>query len=195
MKRVNNMENSKMVKNILAKIEANKEILATMPQNTQKNRERYISRIQELLDEYEKYRADIEDILIQRYKRNIGVRENKKIEVINERLKTIDELLILLCDQKNSYEKMELDKNIYKLSKYYRENLESVNNQIEKCIVSFEKVGICLSADEFNYSIYVKEYMEKFLNEYRNLGDINSKEMKAKFDDIYWKCPEIIMQI
>ena len=30
------MENSKMVKNILAKIEANKEILATMPQNTQK---------------------------------------------------------------------------------------------------------------------------------------------------------------
>lgn len=189
------MENSKMVKNILAKIEANKEILATMPQNTQKNRERYISRIQELLDEYEKYRADIEDILIQRYKRNIGVRENKKIEVINERLKTIDELLILLCDQKNSYEKMELDKNIYKLSKYYRENLESVNNQIEKCIVSFEKVGICLSADEFNYSIYVKEYMEKFLNEYRNLGDINSKEMKAKFDDIYWKCPEIIMQI
>ena len=108
------MENSKMVKNILAKIEANKEILATMPQNTQKNRERYISRIQELLDEYEKYRADIEDILIQRYKRNIGVRENKKIDVINERLKTIDELLILLCDQKNSYEKMELDKNIYK---------------------------------------------------------------------------------
>ena len=158
-----------------------------MPQNTQKNRERYISRIQELLDEYEKYRADIEDILIQRYKRNIGVRENKKIDVINERLKTIDELLVLLCDQKNSYEKMELDKNIYKLSKYYRENLESVNNQIEKCIVSFEKVGICLSADEFNYSIYVKEY--------RNLGDINSKEMKAKFDDIYWKCPEIIMQI
>lgn len=189
------MENSKMVKNILAKIEANKEILATMPQNTQKNRERYISRIQELLDEYEKYRADIEDILIQRYKRNIGVRENKKIDVINERLKTIDELLVLLCDQKNSYEKMELDKNIYKLSKYYRENLESVNNQIEKCIVSFEKVGICLSADEFNYSIYVKEYMRMFLNEYRNLGDINSKEMKAKFDDIYWKCPEIIMQI
>ena len=131
MKRVNNMENSKMVKNILAKIEANKEILATMPQNTQKNRERYISRIQELLDEYEKYRADIEDILIQRYKRNIGVRENKKIDVINERLKTIDELLVLLCDQKNSYEKMELDKNIYKLSKYYRENLESVNNQID----------------------------------------------------------------
>ena len=37
--------------------------------------------------------------------------------------------------------------------------------------------------------------MGKFLNEYRNLGDINSKEMKAKFDDIYWKCPEIIMQI
>lgn len=189
------MENSKIVKNILAKIEANKEILATMPQNTPKNRERYVSRIQELLDEYDKYRVDIEDILIQRYKRNVGVRENKKIEVINERLKTIEELLVLLCDQKNSYEKMELDKNIYKLSKYYRENLESVNNQIEKCIISFENVGICLSVKDFNYSIYVKEYMEKFLNEYKNLGNINSKEMKEKFDDIYWKCPEIIMQI
>lgn len=175
-------------------IEANKEILSTMPRNNEKNLQEYTKKIDQMYKEYDKYREEIYKILSSRYNNFINIEENKEVEDIKRRIQTIEDVLYLLSEEKNSYEKMELDKNIYKLSRYYKENLDNVNTQIQECIKDFSVIGINLQIEDFDYSIYVSEYMETFLKEYYE-GDINSTELKSKFEEIYWKCPDIIMHI
>jgi len=48
--------------------------------------------------------------------------------------------------------------------------------------------------EDFEYSIYVQEYMKVFFQEINENG-ANSEKLKKKFDEIYWKCPELLMHI
>lgn len=188
------MGNSKKIEEITIKIDANKEILQTMPQNNVKNKAKYQEKINELKEEYKKYEEEILEIFNKRYNKAINIEKNKEIEVLENRLNTIDTVFSLLDEEKTSYERMELDKNIYKLGKYYKENLENVNAQIAICIKKFSEVGIDLSVADFSYSTYVQEYMKIFFEELEQ-GNVNSDKLKAKFEEIYWKCPDIIMHI
>lgn len=185
---------SKRSKEILDKIEASKEILSTMPQNNIKNIKIYQSKITELKEEYEKYKKDVANKLQKRYQNAMNTEENKEIENLQKKLEAINWILEIIDTQKTSYEKMGLDKSIYTISRYYKDNLENINEQIKQCIDKFKKVGIKLSLDDFKYSIYAQEYMKVFFQEAKN-GDINSDKLKKKFEEIYWKCPEILIHI
>lgn len=188
------MPNSKKIKEIQEKIEVEKEILSTMPKNNEKNLKKYKEKLEELQKEYEKYKNEIVKILKEIYEKETSIEETSKIENLDSRLNTIMSKLYLFNEYKTSYEKMELDKIIYKIGKYYKENLENINNQIAECIKKFNGIGIKLELSDFDYSIYVKQYMEIFLEEMEK-DTLLSERVKAKFDDIYWKCPEIILHI
>ena len=179
---------------ILEKIAASKEILSTMPKNNPKNIEIFKDKLDELEKEYTTYQDEISNELKKRYEKAVKKTENKEIENLQTRIKTITYILELLNEEKTSYEKMELDRSIFTISRYYKENFESVNEQIQICIDKFSKVGIELSLEDFNYSIYVKDYMKTFFQELKK-GDIHSEKIKEKFEEIYWKCPEIMIHI
>lgn len=185
---------AKKIEEIMDKIEATKEVLSTMPKNNLKNINVYEKKIEELKEEYEEYKKDVSNRLQKRYKNMQKKQSDKEIENIEKRLKTIDYILQLLDEEKTSYEKMELDKTIYTISKYYKENLENINEQIKICLNKFSKVGILLTLDDFDYSIYVKNYMKIFFQEFEK-GNVNSDKMKQSFEEIYWKSPDIIVQI
>ena len=185
---------SKKIEEITDKIEANKEVLSTMPKNNIKNMDIYQKKLEELEEEFKKYQKDISNRLQRRYQNATKKALNKEIENLETRLKTISYILELLDEEKTSYEKMGLDRAIFTLSRYYKENLENINEQIELCINSFSKVGVQVSLDDFDYSIYVKNYMRTFFQELEK-GDINSYKSKEKFEEIYWKCPDIIVHI
>ncbi len=188
------MENSKKLDELISKIEADKEVLSVMPKNNKKNKELYKQEMENLKVEFQQYKNDVEKIIKQKYEKELKVQENKEIEVLDGRINSIEGTLDILDGVKTSYEKLELDKIIYRISKYYKENLENVNNQILSCINKFSKIGINLTVDDFNYSSFVTDYMKTFFEEL-NKDDINSKRIKEKFEKIYWKCPEIITHI
>ena len=188
------MGNSKKIEEMIARIETSKEVLSTMPKNNEKNKAKYKAKIEELQKEYEKYKEEILNLFTKRYEEATNIETNKEIENLETRLKTIDSTLYLLNEEMTSYEKLEIDKNIYKLSRYYKENLENVNNQILLCIKQFHQIGIDLTLQDFDYTIYVNDYMSTFFTEV-DKGNINSDKIKAKFEEIYWKCPDIIMHI
>ena len=98
----------------------------------------------------------------------------------------------ILDTAQTSYEKMGLDKRIYKLGKFYKENLESINEEILACINEFENVGIKLTEKDFDYSVYVNDYMKTFFEEKNN---ITSDTLKNKFESVYWQCPDLIIHI
>ena len=179
---------------ILKKIAASKEILSTMPKNNPKNIEIFKDKLDELEKEYTTYQDEVSNELKKRYEKAVKKTENKEIENLQTRIKTITYILELLNEEKTSYEKMELDRSIFTISRYYKENFESVNEQIQICIDKFSKVGIELSLEDFNYSIYVKDYMKTFFL-FLKKGDIHSEKIKEKFEEIYWKCPEIMIHI
>lgn len=179
---------------ILEKIAASKEILSTMPKNNPKNIEIFKDKLDELEKEYTIYQDEVSNELKKRCEKAVKKTENKEIENLQTRIKTITYILELLNEEKTSYEKMELDRSIFTISRYYKENFESVNEQIQICIDKFSKVGIELSLEDFNYSIYVKDYMKTFFQELKK-GDIHSEKIKEKFEEIYWKCPEIMIHI
>lgn len=185
---------SKKIEEIMDKIEASKEVLSTMPKNNLKNINIYQEKLEELEEEYKKYKKDISTRLQRRYQNATKKAPNKEIENIETRLKTISYILELLDEEKTSYEKMGLDRAIFTISRYYKENLENINEQIQSCIDKFSKVGIQVSLDDFDYSIYVKDYMKIFFQELEK-GNVNSERLKEKFEEIYWKCPDIIVHI
>ena len=174
-------------------IETEKEILSIMPKNNEKNKGLYIKKIEELKKQYIQYKNDIEKILKKSFEKKINIKSNKEIENLQLRLDTIEKALNILNDNQTSYEKMGLDKNIYNLEKYYKSDFNDVNKQIYMCIIKFESVGIYLKSEDFNYSIYANEYMKVFLKEKNKF--INSEKLKEKFDQVYWKCPEVIIHI
>lgn len=179
---------------ILEKMVVEKEVLSTMPKNNAKNVDKYLEKILQLKKEYEGYQEEITKIFNDRYNNATDIESTNDIENLEIRLNTIKNTLYLLSDEKTSYEKMELDKIIYKIGRYYKENLENINQQIEEAINKFDNVGIELELSDFNYSIYVEQYMKIFFEE-KAKGNINSSRLKQTFEEVYWKCPDIIIHI
>ena len=186
------MDKFQEMKKTVEKIEVEKEVLSTLPKNNEKDEKKYLEKIKELEKEYEKHKKDIRKYLEEQYNSYINIEEDGEIDLLKGRINTIEKVLYLLSDEKNSFEKMNLDRILYNLSRYYRNNLDDVNKEISECIKMFKEVEINLTEDDFNYSQYTKEYMKVFLEEkdYKT-----SEKLKNKFEEIYWKCPEIIVEI
>lgn len=182
------------INEIVEKIDSSKVILSTMPRNNIKNNRDYENKIDELLEEYKEYQKDIATKLKKKYQAETKLESNADEENLEQRIKSIKCILDILDEYKTSYEKMELDKSIFKISKYYKDNLENVNNEIKLCINKFADVGIFLSQNDFCYSKYASKYMKVFFQEIHK-ENINSVKLKATFEKLYWKCPELIKHI
>lgn len=189
------MGNTTDIKEIQEKLEIEKEMLGAMPKKNEKNIEKYLEKIEELKNEFTDIHEQIGNVLNERYIKGLDIPGTEEdIENIELQIDAIDKELHLLNNVKTSFEKMELDQIIYKIGKYYKDNLDNINDQIGYAIKKFEEVGMTLESTNFNYSSYAQQYMEVFFEE-RRTGDINTNKLKAKFEEIYWKCPDIIVHI
>ncbi len=180
--------------NILDKIKADKELLETMPVNNEKNTQKYNEKIQELEKEYAVLENQILNEIEKRFNSKIETKPNKEIQKLQNELENYENIIEIINNIKTPYEKSNLSKETYRLGKYYKENLENVNNQILICVNILRNLGIEISAQDFTISDYAKEYMEVFFSEMK-IGDIDSDNIKNKFEEIYWKCPDLITHI
>ena len=186
-------ENLSVKEKINSQIDVDKEILSVLPINNKKNLQSYKEKAEEIKQSYVTY---LDQILSEMKRRTIkikSVEQDKNIEKIEQQIKYMEKIE-LLSDNTTSFEKMGLDETLYILRRFYKNNLELVNDAIVKCLEKFRVVGINLDAKDFEYSIYTKEYMTTFLEEMKK-GDCNSTKVKDKFEQIYWKCPDIIIHI
>ena len=179
---------------ILEKIESDKEVLSTLPKNNDKNITLYIEKVDELRKYYSEKKELILTELNKRYKSFVDIKISPEIKQLQTQIEEIENMLEILDTTSTSYEKMGLDRKIYTLGRFYKENLENINEEILSCIEKFKEVGIELTPEDFDYSIYVSEYMQVFFQEAKK-KDVNSDTIKNKFEEIYWKCPDIIIHI
>lgn len=176
---------------LITEIDALKEVLSVMPRNNIKNLKEVEKKIESIAAEYSIMQQDAKKELDKRYNQINSVSTNIKLDEIKEILNYYEEKLPLLNKINSPYEKLGLDKLLYNLSKFYKENFDKVNEYIDLIIKKFTLVGVNLTKDDFYYSSHTKEYMEVFLASYTS----DREKLKDKFDSIYWKCPEIINHI
>ncbi len=68
-------------------------------------------------------------------------------------------------------------------------SLEETNEKIRLFINHFKEFGITLTIDDFKYTMFTEMYMRKFFEN----SDYDS--VKDTFEDIYFKCPDIKLQL
>lgn len=182
-----------IIEKINNQIDANKEILSVLPKNNKKNLQAYKEKAAEIKAEYEKYSEDILSEIKRRAIKINSIIPDPKIANTEQEIKYMEKIKLL---DKNitSFEKMELDEILYVLKRFYKNNLELINGAIVKCLEKFKIVGVTLTARDFDYSIYTKEYMDVLFSEIKK-GDMNSTLVKDTFEQVYWRCPDIITHI
>ncbi len=186
-------DNLKVKEKINNQIDVDKEILSVLPKNNKKNLQAYKDKAADIKRLYSIY---LDEILSEMKRRTIKIKSSEKdpkIEKLSQELKYMEKIE-LLDRNTTSFEKMKLDETLYILRRFYKNNLELINDAIVKCLETFRIVGVNLVADDFEYSVYTKEYMTTLLEEIKK-GDCNSSKVKDTFEQIYWKCPDIIIHI
>lgn len=177
-----------MITEFKENIKVQMEVLNALPRNNKKNEKIYITKVIEVLDKYKEIKRITESEITKRKNRYESLEKDTKIDALTTKINSIKQLLPLINPYSSSYEKSNLDKVLYELGHFYENDLEKVNEDIKKTIQIFETVGALLNVDDFNYSFYSKKYMTKFLEN-------KTQELKQYFEELYWKCPDIITHI
>lgn len=171
----------------LNKLQAYKDMFASLPQNNIKNKKIYHENIKSIYDKEIIVLNDIHDEIKKRITSYLNVKENTEIPALNKNINDIKQNLIITNNYASSYEKSGLDILLYNLTHYYKTDLSDIFETIEKVNDIFKSVNIILTAKDFNYSYYSNVFMNIYLN--------NKSSLVEKFDEIYWKCPDIITHL
>lgn len=169
-----------------AKIKKIKDNLDLLPKKNKEQRKKLIEYLDKNIAEYTNLSNDINNELTKRYNKITSISMNN---ILTKLLNTkIDyKLLKDINHNINSYQKMNLDYLLYKLTHFYQDDLVSLNNTIISIINIFKETGINLNESDFTYTNYVYIYMHNLLNNEHNIENI--------LNDIYWKCPDLMVQI
>ena len=168
---------------LIEKYDEFKNVLDVMPTNNKENKQKKF----EFIKEEEIFNEKFLKLVMEEIERRKSVINNMVVnEAISEKENELNGLLALIWNDYNtSYEKLELDYYLYKLSNY-KDNLSKVNECIRKIIENFNHVGIEITSSMFNYNKSVKEYIEVALS------TADEELLKTKFEELYWKYPELI---
>ena len=152
-----------MIEELNAHYDKFKEVLDVLPTNTKGNIEKKAAYIDEEYRNTNLYIDFVRRTIESRISKFSALKEND----LSERIK----VEIEKCNVANewntyntSYEKMHLDCYLYQLSRYYKEDLLSVNNCIRKIIESFTRVGINITKNEFDFNSDAASYIDKIIN-------------------------------
>lgn len=174
-------------------IASNKDVLAVLPINTKKNKAAYVKKVEEFQETAIKIKKVILNEIQERYDKYLDVREDPKILELSKSIEGFDNIA-LFNELNTPFEKLGLDKICHSLSSYFEGDLKLLNNNINLFLEIFQNFDITLSEDDFNYSQFVNDYMKEFFRE-RSKGLLDSDNLKKVFEQIYWKCPNIVTHI
>ena len=126
-----------------------------LPRNTKKNLNIYREKAAEIKAGYEKYLDDIISEMKRRIVKITSVVPNPEIDRLEEEIKQKENAKKITKDVP-SFEKMGLDETLFVLKRFYKNNLELINDAILECVEKFETAGVNVVPEDFYYSIHAK---------------------------------------
>lgn len=169
-------------------VEVAKELLASMPINNAKNLVIYKNKVAELKEEYASNLEKIYNEVKRRCQKHLTYTPSERVNFVKKELSGYKELN-LFSQMNTPFEKMGFDTLLYSLTHYYKNDLVSVNEDIKEALEKFRLAGVTLTEEDFIYSNYAKRYIRELLS------DDDYDRMKDVFEDLHWKCPDVISHI
>lgn len=174
-------------------IASNKDVLSVLPINTKKNQSKYVEKVCEFEETAQKIQTVIWNEIQDRYNKILDVKENPQIEELTKSIEQVENI-DLFNELNTPYEKLGLDRITLSMSSFFEGDLNLLNNNIKSFLDIFKNFGIVLTQEDFTYSQFTSDYMKVFMEEYNN-GTLESDKLKKCFEQIYWKCPDIVIHI
>ena len=175
-------------------IDGKKEQLNSLPLRTKVNKKKFNETLDKMTDKYEQYKDNVYKYLTVKAKNLIKLKKNNDDEELIDLINKLEWAKNLLNPFNTFVEKMGFDSLLYQFNCCYTLNFKSLNHIINGFLDKFELAGIILEENDFDYTCYVKQYMESFL-EVRNKGDKDYTKISEIFEQIYWLNPELIQHI
>ena len=174
-------------------ISSNKEVIGVLPTNTKKNRTKYVEKVEEIEEKAIQIKKIIWNEIESRYDRIIDVTEEPKISELTKNVDSIKDVE-LFNELNTAFEKLGLDKLAHDLGAFFKGDLITVNENIKKYLNILKDFDVNVTPEDFVYSDFAYEYMMVFFEEFKT-GNLNSEKLKKTFENIYWKCPDIVTHI
>ena len=169
-------------------VEVTKEVLSSMPINNQRNLKTYKEKVNSIKEEYIELKEELYQEIKKRSNKYLNIGENEKIAILEGELEGLKDLS-LFNPLNTPFEKLGINNALYRLNHFFKNDLENVDRDIKSIIELFNKVGVSLTADDFVYSFYAREYVKELLL------DDSLDRMKYIFEELHWKCPDVIMHV
>ncbi len=175
-------------------IEGKRNLLQNLPTRTKTNKKAFNKELEGMLDKYKEYEANIYKYITVKAK-SLDIKDTtEELDKTKEKVVALERVKFLLNPENTYIEKMGFDTLIYQINNYYTLNFKSLNAIINGFFDKFELAGIYLTSDDFDYTCYVHEYMNSYL-EVRVSKNKDYKRVSEIFERIYWMNPEIIEHI
>lgn len=179
---------------IIKDIEGKKEQIGTLPVRTKVNKKKYNETLQRMSNKYKGYKENVYKYLTVKAKNLIKLKDTNDDEELIETINKLEGARNLLNPYNTFVEKMGFDSLLYQMNCCSTLNFKSLNYIVNGFLDKFELAGIILESNDFDYTCYVHQYMESFL-EVRNRGDKDYSKISEIFEQIYWLNPELIQHI
>ncbi len=183
-----------MVDEIKKKINDDNEVLNILPQNNANNRKKYRKKLTALKEEYLGKQKEVINFISNK---NVLLKSKYNINHVSNIEKLIDvteKRLNYFNPYQDPYEILGLDKLFYSLYKYYNNDLNYYNTNINRILTIFETAHVVLTKKDFFFNDSAEEYMDVFLRERAN-GNYNSPIIKETFEKLFWKCHDMMRYI
>ena len=178
----------KKMEDFMHDVEVTKEVLSSMPINNQKNLKAYKTKVTGIKEDYIELKEELYQEIKKRSNKYLNISENDKIATLEKELEGLKDLS-LFNPLNTPFEKLEINNVLYRLNHFFKNDLENVNSDIKYVIKLFNDVGVALTAEDFVYSFYAREYVKELLL------DDSLDRMKYIFEELHWKCPDVIMHV
>ena len=160
-----------------------------MKENFHKNavtqRNIYVSSQQEKFEEYKK---QVYKEMKCRFNKYNPINKDKIYKEEKENLDKFKEIIIFNNKLVNSFNKLGLLAIISDIKEDKDISLDDINKSIKEFINSLKIIGISLTKDDFNYSMFTYNYMVEFFKD-------NNSNLKEIFESIYWECPDFLKHL
>ena len=112
---------------------------------------------------------------------------------IKERINVYKNVIKNTNEHNTIYEKLDFDKIVNNINDIDISNLSRVDLMIRRVIALFKQASIELTPDDFDYTMYSKQYMKVYFESMNK--DTFKDDIIAVFNQIYWECPNITTHI
>ena len=175
-------------------IEAKKTLIDTLPTRTKVNKRNFNEKIDSIIEKYEVYRASLLKYINSKSSKLKLKPENKNLEKLNEEVANLEHVRFVLNPMNTYIEKMGFDSLLYEINHYTEFQFDSLNKILNEFLDKFEIINVKLTAADFDYTCYVNEYMDAFL-EVRSKKNEKYEKVSKTFEKIYWVNPNLIEHI